>query len=190
MYLRQFIALFVVINLSACALFNGKGGKDDLSYKKDAISVAISATPDLNFYNNQSHAVTAVIYELSEPNIYNQMLESQEGIVKLLEGGAFDASALSRRKINIQPGEFREVILDRVEKARYVGVIVGFYSISNATKISRIYPIALKKRWKVFLIKEKEGPQMFLNIRLGRDSFIELPRAKKRKFKLNVPDDF
>lgn len=185
--LRQFLVVFLLVNISACELLKGKGGQEDLSYKKDAISVAISATPDLNFYNNQSHAVTAVIYELSEPNIYNQMLDSQEGIVKLLEGGAFDASALSRSKINIQPGEFREVILDRVEKARYVAVVVGFYSIGNAKKISRLYPIVLKKRWKYFWIKEKEGPQMFLNIRLGRDSFIDLPKAKKSKFKLNLP---
>lgn len=149
-----------------------KSGGEDLSYVKDAIRVSLSATTDLNFYNNQSHTVVLIFYQLSEPNIFNQMLESPDGIVKLLEAKPFDASDLSRRSVVVQPGEFREVIMDRVQGARYIAAIAGYYSLKGP-QISRVIPIKVESFKSFFWRKIDSAPKMQVNLRLGSDGFVK-----------------
>lgn len=160
--------LFAAVLLAGCA----SKGKEMPPYVKDAIGIKITAAPDLNFFNNQSHTLVLAVYELSDPNIYKQMLESSEGVVQLLEGKQFDATVLSRRRATVQPGENTSFVMDQVEGARYVAVVAGFYSMQGQSNFSRLYPIELKGGhfWS------GEGPQMLIDLRLGRDGIATAPK--------------
>lgn len=148
--------------------------KDVPPYVKDAIGIQMKATPDLNYFNNQSHTVVLVVYELSDPNIYKQMLESSDGVVQLLEGKQFDASVLSRRRAIVQPSENTSFVMDQVEGARYVAVVAGFYSMQGQSNFSRLYPIDLKGGF----FWAGSGPQMVIDLQLGRDGIVNAPNPK------------
>lgn len=165
--IARWMGMVLIAALSACA----GGGKEVPPYVKDAIELKIGAAPDLNFFNNQAHTVILAVYELSEPNMFKQMLESSDGVVQLLEGKQFDGSALSRRREVIQPGDNKSIVMDQVEGARYVAVVAGFYSMQGPTNFSRLYPIELKGGffWS-------GGARMTIDLRLGRDGIMNAPK--------------
>lgn len=160
--------LCAVLMVVGCA----SKGKDLPPYVKDAIGINITAVPDLNFFNNQSHTLVLAVYELSDPNVYKQMLESSDGVVQLLDGKQFDSTVLSRRRATVQPGENTSFVMDQVEGARYVAVVAGFYSMQGQGNFSRLYPIELKGGgfWS------SGGPQMLIDLRLGRDGIATSPK--------------
>lgn len=166
--IAQWVGVFVVAVLSACA----GGGKEVPPYVKDAIELKVGASPDLNFFNNQSHTVVLAVYELSDPNIFKQMLESSDGVSQLLEGKQFDSSALSRRREIVQPSDNKSIVMDRVEGARYVAVVAGFYSMQGTTNFSRVYAIELKGGF----FWSGSGARMTIDLQLGRDGIMNAPR--------------
>ncbi len=150
----------VLSGLAGCA------SPKEIQYRERGLVVDIKATADVNWFYKQPHTIALVFYQLSEPNIFNQMLEDPEGVSVLLEGQSFDASVKSRRKLVIQPGESRVLTMDRAADVRYVGVVAGFYNRREGN-FSRLYPAKL---WK-FIVWA--GPRKTkLTLRLGKDGFL------------------
>lgn len=156
----------------------GCGGKPaykapcQYTYEQEAVAVNLAAAPDLNSTNNQPHTVLVLLYQLADPNMFKQLLETQEGVGRLLEGKAFDGSVVSRRQLVVQPGEVKPVKMDRVQGARYLGVVAGFYN-QQAQNFSRLYPIPTRIERSLFG-KEKSCYSLPLEIalRLGSDGFV------------------
>lgn len=136
-------------------------------YKGDVVVVQVTASNDLNKFNNQPHTVVLVVYQLSEPSVFSQMLETSEGTAKLLEAEAFDPTVLSRRRIVVQPGEAQDVVLDRMAGARYLAAVGGFYH-SVAENSGRVVPVTAEKGGMLFWSKPK--PQV-IALRLGQNGF-------------------
>ncbi len=164
----RFACLCALVLMVGCA----NKGKEIPPYVKDAIRIKITAASDLNFFNNQSHTLVLAVYELSDPNVYKQMLESSDGVVQLLEGKQFDASVLARRRATVQPDENTSFIMDQVEGARYVAIVAGFYSMQGQSNFSRLYPITLTGGY----FWSAGGPQMLIDLRLGRDGIATAPK--------------
>ncbi|MBI5016522.1 MAG: type VI secretion lipoprotein TssJ [Deltaproteobacteria bacterium] len=133
----------------------------------DVVVVQVGASRDLNKFNNQPHTVVLVLYQLSEPSVFRQMLESPEGRAKLLEAEAFDPTVLSRRRIIVQPGEAQDVVLDRMANARYLAAVGGFYS-SDLQSSGRVVPVTAEKSGILFFSKPK--PQL-IRLELGKSGF-------------------
>jgi len=171
--------LVLSVGLGACA---GRGPVRvdcDYGYQKDAIVIDLEASPDLNRFNNQAHTVVLVFHALSDPNSFNQLLESSEGIGRLLEGKRFDPSALSTRQIVVQPGESKQLVMDRVQGTRYVGVVAGFYN-QQAQSFSRLYPIPTKKLVSMFgAEKGCVTEPLSVRVPLGSDGFVGSDPAGK-----------
>lgn len=172
---RQWVALaLLVLGMAVTGCGGGAAVRVDCDYgyAKDALSFRLAASPDLNLYNNQPHTVVLVFYSLSDPNSFNQLLESSDGIGRLLEGKRFDASALSPRQIVVQPGETKELVMDRVQGTRYVGVVGGFYN-QQAQSFSRLYTVPTKKLTTLFG-KEKAcvTEPLAVELELGSDGFV------------------
>lgn len=141
-------------------------------YAKEAIEVKLNAGSDLNKYSGQSHTVVVMLYQLSDPNIFNQMLETPESLSELLEGKRFDASVLSFRQVVVQPAEKKDIKLDRIEGARYVGVVGGFYN-RQAKNFSRLHSIGVKKIKSFYFFEKGCAADNFsIDLELGSDGFI------------------
>jgi predicted component of type VI protein secretion system len=108
-----------------------------------------------------------VFYQLSQSSVFSQFLDTPEGRAKLLAGDSFDASVLSRRRLVVQPGETQRVVLDRVEGARYLGAVAGFYNIQTQD-MSRLLPIV--RETTGMLSWKKPKPQL-VRFALGKSGF-------------------
>lgn len=109
-------------------------------YEKDAIKFSFQANPQLNLYNNQSHTLQLCIYQLKEPNAFNQMTETEDGLYKLLECTLFDGSVANCKRLTVRPGETLPVIMDRAEGARFLGISAGYANIIKE-RVTRLIEI-------------------------------------------------
>jgi len=144
------ITLFSLTLLSGCSTFNsvlgGNSSKQVLTnvtwnYQKDAIQVDLVSDKDLNYFAGEAHTVILGFYQFSDENGFPKFLGSgTDAIVDSLTTGTVSADILKIDRYTIQPGVKTVLKFDRVQMAKYVGVIVGFYNINmeNNPQIFRI----------------------------------------------------
>ena len=169
----------VALGLAACAGRAPVRIDCDYGYQKDAIVFDLAASPDLNRFSNQAPSVVLVFHALSDPNSFNQLLESAEGVGRLLEGKRFDPSALSTRQVVVQPGETKKLVMDRVQGTRYVGVVAGFYN-QQAQNFSRLYSIPTLKLTSLFGAEKGCLTEVLaVRLELGSDGFVGSGQAGK-----------
>jgi predicted component of type VI protein secretion system len=82
------------------------------------------------------------VYQLRDPNTFNQIAGEDEGLSKLLEGSRFDSSVTSSKKFVIHPDTEISETLDRAEGAKYVCIVAGYYELEKDQILRRI-PIPL-----------------------------------------------
>jgi len=131
------IFLSVVAFLSSCA---SKQIAAVYSYEEKAITIHLRADPQLNLYQDSPHTILLCVYQLRDPNGFNQLRENYNGLAKLLECEPFDASVVSSKRVFVQPAEQSTLDLDRGEGAKYVGVVAGYYQLQkeNASLVRQI----------------------------------------------------
>jgi type VI secretion system VasD/TssJ family lipoprotein len=138
-------------------------------YEKDAIKITLQADPQLNLYNNMAHTLELCIYQLKDPNGFNQLTETEDGLYKLLEGGMFDATVANFKRLNISPGQSMPISMDRAEGARYIGIAAGYATIQKnlITRLIAI-PVSVVEEGGGFNKQKVSRPDIFhLTLRLG-----------------------
>lgn len=119
------------------------------SYEKNAVTLHIKADPQLNLFHQVPHTLLLCIYQLRDPNSFNQLQEERDGLQKLLECGTFDPSVLHARRLVIQPGQEISESLDRSEGARMVNIAAGYFSMQkDAVTRSFAVPLAEERQGK------------------------------------------
>jgi type VI secretion system VasD/TssJ family lipoprotein len=143
--LKCILMVSLILSFWACASKPPRPASWD--YEKDAISIRLSADERLNLYQGIPHALLVCIYNLRDPNAFNQVKEEPEGISKLLECSKFDPGVTYYKSIVIQPGQQLHEVLDRAEGTRYVGVVAGYY-VQNKDQVIFLYkiPVVEEKR--------------------------------------------
>lgn len=109
-------------------------------YARNAIQIYLKSSPDLNKYDNRSHTLLLCVYQLSDPNTFNQKIDEDEGISELLECSRFDASVTNTKRLIINPGQEISENLDRYEGTKYVGIVAGYYK-AQKEKMTRFFQI-------------------------------------------------
>ena len=139
-----------------------------LEYEEDAITIHVKADPQLNLSDGKPHTLLVCVYQLKDPNAFNQLTGDQEGLYRLLECGLFDASAVGAKKFIIQPGQNTTFNLDRAQGATYVGVAAGYYLIERE-RIVRLYeiPVVIEKKGIIKRTKRKKLETLEIDLRLG-----------------------
>ena len=127
---------------------------DSVGFEPKAIQVHFKVDPQLNLYDESPHTLHVCVYQLEDPNSFNQHAQDKEGLYKLLECDRFDASVTNAKRQVCQPGRDKSFTLDRAEGTRYVGVVGGYYSLEtkNVVRLFQI-PVIVKKKG---LIKRKK----------------------------------
>lgn len=153
--------------LVSCASKPAIAPPPEWRYEKDAIRLNLRSDPRLNLYEDSPHTLLFCVYQLTDPNAFNQQKEEKEGVAKLLECTRFDASVAASKRMVIQPGQESTILLDRAEKAKYVGVVAGYYHLQKdySTRLKEV-PLKeeiIKKGW---FSKEKVVKPGILNLEL------------------------
>ena len=139
-------SLLLLLVLAACAVM-GCSARTQIvktvedGAGKDVIEILIKADPQLNLFEKSAHALLLCLYQLKDPDGFNQLERARGGVPKLLDCGRFDATVVDARQFVVQPGEDLADIRDRGEGARYIGVATGYYSLGKE-KVTGLSPLS------------------------------------------------
>lgn len=140
-----------------------------------AINLNYKADDKLNLYGDKPHTMIMCIYQLTEPNAFNNLRKDQDGLVKLLECSRFDKSVASNNKIFVYPGDEDSVILDRGENVKYFGVVAGYYNLWS-DHVSHLFVIPTKIGLDGWIIKKPvaKPAELTIQLYLGPQEILEI----------------
>lgn len=158
---KNILLLFLVLlvpMLNSCASMSGSSG--GFGYEKEAIILHLKSDSDLNIYQRTPHTLLLCVYQLRDPNAFNQLMDDKEGMQKLLECSRFDPGVTSVKSIVVLPNQEKTEKLDRAEDTKYVGIITGYYSLKKdyVTRFIQI-PLGLFGKPKALKVDLRLGAQ-------------------------------
>lgn len=163
-YLQTLCLLLFVLAVYSCA--SPPVVPPEWQYEKEAVKVRLRADALLNLYDGVPHTLHICVYQLKDPNAFNQLSEDEEGLYKLLECSGFDGSVISHKRLSIQPGQDATFVLDRAEGAKYVALVAGYYVLRKDSMV-RLFEAPVVVRKKSFLSLTKVSIVEPLSIDLG-----------------------
>lgn len=164
---RYFNTLFFLIVISLiCSCAAKQLPPPEWLYEKEAVKLHLKADAELNLEEGTPHTLLVCVYQLKDPNAFNQLAGDANGLYKLLECGLFDAAVATTKKLIVSPGQDLNLTLDRAEGAKYIAVVAGYYVLEKDRMI-RLFdiPVVVEKKGLIKRKKiQKPGP---LNIELS-----------------------
>lgn len=150
---------FVVILLCSCSSVTRKPDYD--IYGKEAIRFHIKSDPQLNFYQGKPHTLAICVYQLRDPNAFNQLVDEKGGLLKLLGCSRFDSAVTSSKRFVIQPDGSESESLDRAEGTKYIGIVAGYFELQKdqAVRLFEIPTSIIFKKPKKVNMDLVLGPQ-------------------------------
>lgn len=115
----------------------------DWCYAKDAISINIKSDSLLNMYDGYPHALNIAVIQVLAPDELAKMLEGYAGIANIIGNNNPIKDEVAFKRITLQPGEHREIKMDRAAGAQYIYLIFG-YALDLSNKHNYLIPIPLK----------------------------------------------
>ena len=161
-----FISLFIVFGGWSCA--SKPLPPPEMSYDDNAIKIHAKADPQLNSKGGKPHTLMICVYQLKDPNAFNQFAGSEDGLYELLECKLFDGSVAATKRLIVQPGTESIFNLDRAQGVRHVGVVAGYYTLDKS-RIVRLYdiPIVIEKKGLIKRTKTQKMGVLEVELRLG-----------------------
>ncbi len=142
------LLLFSVALTCSCA--SGPGGPVEWGYEKNGIQLYLTADSQLNLYQGIPHTLYLCVYQLKDPNAFNELTRNEEGLAKLLGCTRFDASVARSHSLTLHPGEALTEMLDRADGAKYVGLVAGYYSFEKEN-MTRLFEVPVGRNWYLVL---------------------------------------
>ncbi len=137
-------------------------------YAPGSLELRFRADKLLNLYDAQGHTLMLCVYQLSDPNGFNNLVKTEPGLKKLLECKDFDPTAVYYQQLIVQPGEDRIMPLDRAEKATFVAVVAGYYELAPQ-RSTRLFQIPVLERDEGILTTDmvRTPGKLLVNLFLG-----------------------
>lgn len=125
------------------------------NWQPKALHLKITADRDLNRYEEQPHALMLCLYQLSSATAWGELAKTPAGVDTLLTCEGFTGSVVQSERLFIQPGEQRQLTVDRLEKGRYVAFVAG-YAHPTAQRISPIFSFPVQHSTQGLLLWKKD----------------------------------
>ncbi len=135
------------------------------AYTPRALTLHIKSSPQVNLYDGSAHALHVCVYQMSDPNLFNQFAETESGVSKLMRCERFDTGVTISHKYVFMPGEDKTYDLDRAENTKYVGVVAGYYSLLKDNSV-RLFTIPMVEERRDNMIFYRQAP-MTISLFLG-----------------------
>jgi type VI secretion system VasD/TssJ family lipoprotein len=163
-YVKMLSVLLLIFFVCSCAS-QPVPPPSEWRYEKEAIHLNFIADPQLNLYDGEAHTLLVCVYQLRDPNAFNQLTEDEDGLYKLLECSRFDSSVVSSQRLFVQPRQSFTDTLDRAEGARYVAVVAGYYVVQKEGMV-RLFDVPWYVETKGLIRRTKMAKPGPLNIDL------------------------
>ena len=176
---RLAVTALLALSLAACGMFKTKSRDEALqdlnwSYERDALVLEVVADPMLNPWGGQAHTLLLTVVQMPEPSVFEPYSSSPDRLSELLMAQSAPPGLLSLERIYIEPGSKRRYRLARVEKARYVGIALGYQYLDPA-RGTRLYQFGASLEHSGLMFREYEAqPQpLRIRLRLGREAIAD-----------------
>jgi len=165
MFYLRFVFLALMLFFIGCSSSPKPVDGSDEEFAKKAIAIEYESSKELNMYDNESHVIPLVVYQLNDINGFNGLKKDKAGIIKLLEAKKFDKTVMGVNKFFISPNEKKELFLDRATKTTWICLVVGYYEM-QPSQSTLAYKIPDYTAWKFY---ESKKTQQFLPINIYFD---------------------
>jgi type VI secretion system VasD/TssJ family lipoprotein len=154
----------------------------DWKYEKDAVTIQFRADQQLNERDGMAHTLLICVYQLRDPNTFNQYAGNTEGLTKLLECSLFDGSAVGSKRVILYPGQEQTILMDRAEGAKYLALVGGYFQLRTGgiVRLVDLPVIVEEKGWFRRTKISKPGP-LVLEVTLGSQQIERIEARKKNE---------
>ena len=168
MSIRSFAVVSIIFSMLLGACASQPLPPPKWSYEKDAIEIHIKSDPKLNLDDGVPHTLVVCLYQLKDPNAFNQLADDEDGIYKLLECSLFDSGVAASKRLIVYPGKDQTVTLDRAEGAKYVAVVAGYYVLQRARMIRMFdVPVVIEKKGFLKTTQTAKPGLLKIDLQLG-----------------------
>jgi type VI secretion system VasD/TssJ family lipoprotein len=149
-------------------------------FEKNAVSIEIEADERLNEFENESHTLLLGVYQMADPAPFYKMTADSEAMATSLERGAVGDGFVDLARFVVTPGGRAVVNLDRAQKAKYVGLIAGYYLIDapNAARLFEI-PLTIDSKGVISTIYAAAPAPLALRLKFGPKGLINAERLNQ-----------
>ena len=177
-----YLALLTIVaslGLTGCGTLNSMAGGNSvteaqskivLDYEKDSIVVLAQSDKTLNQVSGSSHSLSILVVQSDDMNQLVKLNEGEGAIVDMLAGNE-NSSVLAVNRFFIEPNCKSTYVVDRAEKAKYVGVFGGYFEKPKAG-FGKFYEIGTQviKSGKVVKTYKAQPEKLIVKIGFGADS--------------------
>ncbi|MFY9346222.1 MAG: type VI secretion system lipoprotein TssJ [Orrella sp.] len=148
---RLLVAFAMAISIGGCSSLGGKSteektdqakAKVSWSFEKEGIWLELAAQTDLNFYANRSHSLVLGVWQVDDEKVFVKLMGDPNAISHALATGTLPKAVLQLDRYVIQPDTRTLLKIDRVQDAKYVGIVAGYY-VFDPARSARYYRIPL-----------------------------------------------
>ena len=138
------------------------------SYQPDGVKLRYRADARLNEYDGEGHTVSMCVYQLTQPNGFNDLIKTKDGLLKLLDCKSFDQTVVYREHIFVDPGQDQLRVMDRAENATYLAVVAGYNEL-NPIQSARLFKFPIEEETSGVFVHTtiKKPGKVFVNLFLG-----------------------
>lgn len=176
------LLVFLLFILQGCSSMNSalggnsqKEAKAEVSwaYQRNGIQIELLAAPDLNAYFNQPHTLVLGVMQLEDSKPFLQLLGDPKALTTLLAGGKPTPDILQLDRYVVSPGKRDILDIDRVQDARYVGIVAGYYTF-DSTAASRLFriPLNISSAGMISTTYTATPANLALRLHLGRQRIV------------------
>lgn len=142
------------------------------NYREGGVVLNVTAEQALNEFGGLAHAVTLLVVQTADAGPFNTLVKSPQNVSRaLLTGEA--TGVLSLERVVVEPGSTQRVIVDRADKARFVGVAAAYFQ-GDASRNARLLRIGVDIQTSGILIKNRTASPatLGLEVRLGEHGLV------------------
>lgn len=144
----------------------GKPSPEDIEERAgpQSICVELAAAHDLNMYQGVAASLVLCVYQLENKKGILAVRDAADGMETLLKGEKFDPSVAGCKRIFLNPGERKTLLLDRRGSVRHIALAAGYCQspAEDSLLIVDVPPVRLPRFWR-------KQPVPVVRARLGSD---------------------
>lgn len=142
-------------------------------YARNAIQIELVANADMNSYFNQPHTLVLGIFQLEDSKPFLQMLGDPKTLTAMLASGTPSKDILQMDRFVVTPDKRTILDLDRVQNAKFVGMVAGYYHFdaAEAARLFRI-PLNIQTEGLVTTTYKATPANLALRLFLGRQRIV------------------
>lgn len=143
-------------------------------YMQAAITVNISATPDLNALDDIANSCSLLVIQAEKPSVLDKILNNPSQLKTLFSGSSED-EILKIDRYSVMPSQQTTLHIDRTENTRYIAIVAGYYPFPKKQHMSIVrIPVTTSSKGLWTKSWYAEMAPLIINISLGSQSITNL----------------